>query len=274
MQQMTKREFLTALAGSLYAYSDLTDEMVERQLKQFERYFSRMSEEEAQTAIADFDSTEAIAANIYELIKDKERRQSVDTGVSTEPQARTRDYDHTASDFTVVNSRTAEAQPVTAASDATVQNTGEIEATRGGSLMESSDKAGGDTINLDRVKPGGPACDTDRYRREPADNGYDVSDGAGPGFEGAHLDFTSLDDEPHQNSPLFWVLFALTFPLWGTIIITVLALFSVCLRRACRDGRRTHSGHDRSRRRRYRTFAVRHHIRHHADIRHLLSRTI
>ena len=33
---------------------------------------------------------------------------------------------------------------------------------------------------------------------------------------------------PTQTSPMFWVLFALTFPLWGVIALTVLSLFLEC----------------------------------------------
>ena len=64
-----------------------------------------MSEEEAQAAIADFDSAEAIAANIYSLIKEKERQTAQASG--QEPQ-HTRDYDHTASYYTVVDSKTSQ----------------------------------------------------------------------------------------------------------------------------------------------------------------------
>lgn len=216
MQQMTKSEFLESLAGSLYAYNDLTDEMVEKQLKQFDRYFSRMSDEEVQTAIADFDSTETIAANIYSLIKDKERQKAAYSGdkqTQSQQQPRIRDYDHTAADFTIVDSHTATDTGATS-----TYNT----VNRRPTPAKTDTDIGGDTINLDRVKPGDIGSSGQNLSAQPAsDNNYE----ANSEFETGHLDFTSLDDAPAQVSPMFWVLFVLTFPLWGTIIITILVLF-------------------------------------------------
>lgn len=232
MPQMTKREFLSALADSLYAYSDLTDEMVQRQLMQFERYFSRMSEEEAQAAIADFDSTEAIAANIYRLIKEKERQKPA--GSEGEPP-RVRDYDHTASYYTVVDSETASDTEADAGATAIYSTVGQK--TSQDEYDETPAGNDGDTIKIDRVdivRQSGSRAGPERTRGstrnvaiEPSesDDRYDSHYGE---YESTHLDFTSLDDYPTQTSPMFWVLFVLTFPLWGVIALTVLALFLIC----------------------------------------------
>lgn len=238
---MTKREFLAALADSLYAYSDLTDEMVQRQVMQFERYFSRMSEEEAQAAIADFDSTEEIAANIYKLLK--ERLQTAGAG---EPP-HVREYDHTASYYTVVDSQT---EPVTDAdSDTGADSDTDADADAGATAIystvgQNSDRAaldengetGGDTKKIDRIdvvrqtasRTGHERTRTVRNVTIESSVGDDRYDSHYGEYEGTHLDFTSLDDYPTQTSPMFWVLFVLTFPLWGVIALTVLALFLLC----------------------------------------------
>ena len=209
MQQYTKQEFLSALTDSLRNYSDLTDEMVERQVKQFERYFTRMSDEEAQAAIADFDSTEAIAANIYEFVKEKGRQKSEEGAEAQSAPPRTRGYDHTASDFTVVESRTASDADATAMYDAVKSADVEIINKSG----DNFDDTGGETINLDRVMP-------DKRTDEPADDQRGHLYNETYNFGGTRLDFASLDDAPHPTAPIFWVLLALTFPL-----ITVFALF-------------------------------------------------
>ena len=225
MQQVTKSEFLAALTDALYAYSDLTDEMVERQIAQFERYFSRMSEEEAQAAIADFDSAEAIAANIYSLIKEKERQTAQASG--QEPQ-HTRDYDHTASYYTVVDSKTSQDtdNEATAIYDAVAKKTQQ--------KQNQSFADDGATIKIDRIdtvsEPDGtaePQIKRVASRIDAAEltEDYQMYD---DGYEETHLDFSSLDELPAQTPPMFWVLFALTFPLWGVIALTVLSLFLLC----------------------------------------------
>lgn len=242
MQQMTKSEFLAALADALYAYSDLTDEMVERQLRQFERYFSRMSEEEAQAAIADFDSAEAIAANIYSLIKEKERQKAQQSRSETD---RMRDYDHTASFYTVVDTKPqpdiksenesetekkSTSEPAVDAEATAIYETVASRTERRQSHTDDAVASAGDTIKIDRidtVHAEGDSASADNRRVSTrvdaaelsgSEDGYDA-------FDETHLDFSSLDELPAQTSPMFWVLLVLTFPLWGMIGLTVLSLF-------------------------------------------------
>jgi len=220
MQQMSKSEFLAALADALYSYSDLSDEVIERQIRQFERYFSRMSEEEAKAAIADFDNVDAIAANIYALIKDRERRGA---GLREQHAQRVRDYDHTAPHYTVVDSS---AEPVATAVYDKVSQKHERD-------IEPSDVDAGATIKIDRVDNVRPIEEIDG---NSAGRAVDQTDGLEPegslgdieSYADTHLDFSSLDEVPTQTSPMFWVLFALTFPIWGSIALSVLSLFLLC----------------------------------------------
>ncbi len=68
---MDKQNFLSLLRTHLVKL-EVNDENIEKYIKQFERYFNTMNEEEINDQIENFDGVEGIALNIKKLIKKKQ----------------------------------------------------------------------------------------------------------------------------------------------------------------------------------------------------------
>ncbi len=85
---MNKRAFFSQLYNRLIEL-EVSEDNINKYIKQFERYFNTMTDEEANEQIRSFDGVEGVAQNIINLIKKREEKERIEN-LSAENETPTR----------------------------------------------------------------------------------------------------------------------------------------------------------------------------------------
>lgn len=216
---MDKQTFYTELSDKL-AKRNVSDEYIERHLKQFDVYFSEKSDEEISSEIEKLGDLDRVADRIKRMTD-----KIISEAQETEPASTPSDTNTSEAEASTTNQTAESANPISAEASITphedvktAEDVPSEELLPYGIPADRNDKEIDELfLDDDDVSVAGSEAHVAKRGTavQPSDNQESLVS--------VHLDQAALQ----KNRRKFWLLFAVTSPLWLTIILMTAAAFAL-----------------------------------------------